>query len=36
MWRENRLWGENRIAGELAKLGWRVSPRTVAKYRPKH
>ena len=27
--------GENRIAGELAKLGWRVSPRTVAKYRPK-
>jgi len=31
MWRENRLWGENRIAGELAKLGWRVSPRTVAK-----
>jgi transposase InsO family protein len=36
MWRENRLWGENRIAGELAKLGWRVSPRTVAKYRPRH
>jgi hypothetical protein len=36
MWRENLLWGENRIAGELAKLGWRVSPRTVAKYRPKH
>jgi transposase InsO family protein len=36
MWRENRLWGENRIAGELAKLGWRVSPRTVAKYRLKH
>jgi transposase InsO family protein len=35
MWRENCLWGENRIAGELAKLGWRVSPRTVAKYRPK-
>lgn len=34
MWRESRLWGENRIAGELAKLGWRVSPRTVAKYRP--
>jgi hypothetical protein len=31
-----RAWGENRIAGELAKLGWRVSPRTVAKYRPKH
>src|SRR5260370_28054958 len=36
MWRENRLWGENRIAGEFAKLGWRVSPRTVAKHRPKH
>jgi hypothetical protein len=36
MWRENRLWGENPIAGELAKLGWRVSPRTVAKYRPKY
>ncbi len=32
MRRDNRLWGENRIAGELAKLGWRVSPRTVAKY----
>ena len=34
MWNENPLWGENRIAGELAKLGHHVSPRTVAKYRP--
>jgi hypothetical protein len=34
MWRENPTWGEDRIAGELAKLGYRVSPRTVAKYRP--
>ena len=34
MWTENSLWGENRIAGELAKLGHHVSPRTVAKYRP--
>ena len=34
MWKDNPLWGENRIAGELAKLGHRVSPRTVARYRP--
>ena len=34
MWRQNTTWGEDRIAGELAKLGYRVSPRTVAKYRP--
>lgn len=34
MWRDNITWGENRIAGELAKLGYRVSPRTVARYRP--
>jgi transposase InsO family protein len=34
MWTETPLWGENRIAGELAKLGHHVSPRTVAKYRP--
>jgi transposase InsO family protein len=34
MWSEYPLWGENRIAGELAKLGHHVSPRTVAKYRP--
>ena len=36
MWKENPLWGENLIAGELAKLGHHVSPRTVAKYRPAH
>jgi putative transposase len=36
MWKENPLWGENIIAGELAKLGHDVSPRTVAKYRPAH
>ena len=34
MWKENPLWGENVIAGELAKLVHHVSPRTVAKYRP--
>jgi putative transposase len=34
MWKENPLWGEDLIAGELAKLGHHVSPRTVAKYRP--
>ena len=34
MWRDNATWGENRIAGELARLGYRVSPRTVARYRP--
>jgi len=34
MWRDNLTWGEDRIAGELAKLGYRVSPRTVARYRP--
>jgi putative transposase len=36
MWKENPLWGEDVIAGELAKLGHHVSPRTVAKYRPAH
>ncbi len=36
MWTENPLWGENIISAELAKLGHRVSPRTVAKYRPAH
>jgi len=35
-WKENPLWGENRIAAELGKLGYNVSPRTVAKYRPPH
>ncbi len=29
---ENPLWGQERIAGELGKLGLEVSPRTVAKY----
>ena len=29
---ENPLWGQDRIAGELGKLGLEVSPRTVAKY----
>ena len=28
--------GEDLIAGELAKLGHHVSPRTVARYRPGH
>jgi hypothetical protein len=33
---ENPLWGEERIDNELMlKLGIRVSPRTVRKYRPK-
>jgi len=29
---ENPLWGQDRIAGELGKLGLDVSPRSVAKY----
>ena len=29
---ENRLWGQRRIQAELARLGFRVSARTVAKY----
>src|SRR5262249_21225390 len=32
MARENRLWGAERIRGELAKLGIRVSKRTVQKH----
>ena len=28
----NRLWGQKRIQAELARLGFRVSARTVAKY----
>ena len=32
MARENRLWGAERIRGELAKLGIRLSKRTVQKY----
>jgi hypothetical protein len=34
MWRENPTWGQRIIAAELAKLGYQISPRTVAKYRP--
>ena len=34
MWTENPTWGEDQIAGQLAKLGHYVSPRTVSKYRP--
>jgi transposase InsO family protein len=29
---ENRLWGQKRIQAELARLGFKVSARTVAKY----
>lgn len=29
---ENRLWGQKRIQAELARLGYSVSARTVAKY----
>ena len=29
---ENGLWGQRRIQTELARLGFKVSPRTVAKY----
>ncbi len=32
MARENRLWGAERIQGELGKLGIRVSKRTIQKY----
>jgi transposase InsO family protein len=32
---ENRLWGAERIRGELLKLGIRVSKRTVQRYMPK-
>ena len=31
---ENRLWGAERIRGELLKLGIRVSKRTIQKYMP--
>jgi hypothetical protein len=36
LWRENITWGQTTIAAECGKLGWIVSPRTVAKYRPRH
>ena len=29
---ENRLWGQRRIPAELARLGFKVSARTLAKY----
>src|SRR5262245_41572600 len=29
---ENRLWGQRRIQAELARLGFKVSARTIAKY----
>jgi putative transposase len=32
---ENRLWGAERIRGELLKLGIKVSKRTIQKYMPK-
>jgi putative transposase len=35
MARENRLWGAERIRGELLKLGVQVSKRTIQKYMPK-
>jgi transposase InsO family protein len=35
MSKENRLWGAERIRGELLKLGVRVSKRTIQKYMPK-
>jgi transposase InsO family protein len=33
---ENRLWGQRRIQAELARLGFSVSARTVAKYMSRH
>jgi putative transposase len=35
MARENRLWGAERIRGELLKQGVKVSKRTIQKYIPK-
>jgi hypothetical protein len=29
---ENTLWGQKRVQAELARLGFKVSARTVAKY----
>jgi hypothetical protein len=33
---ENWLWGQKRIQAKLARLGFKVSPRTVAKYMRPH
>jgi len=33
--KENKLWGAERIRGELLKLGIAVSKRTIQKYMPK-
>jgi len=35
MVKENKLWGAERIRGELLKLGIEVSKRTIQKYMPK-
>jgi hypothetical protein len=35
MARQNRLWGAERIRGELLKLGIKVSKRSVQRYMPK-
>jgi hypothetical protein len=35
MAKENRLWGTERIRGELLKLGIKVCKRTIQKYMPK-
>jgi len=35
MARENPLWGQQRIQGELARLGFKICARTVAKYKRK-
>jgi len=34
MWRDNPTWGQKIISAELAKLGYQIALRTVAKYRP--
>ena len=36
MAQENRLWGAERIRGELLKLGIKVSKRTIQRYLPKY
>jgi hypothetical protein len=32
LWTENPRWGEDRIAGELRKLGYKASPKDPALY----